>query len=140
MGRAVTRRAREQPALSVGYSGTPLPRKLGIEPSMRVAVLGGPPALAAQLGGAASLRGHYDVIVLFTLSRAALERRLPAVLRARSERGAVWLAWPKRISGVDSDLGDLVVREIGLATGLVDNKVCAIDDVWSALRFVARRR
>jgi hypothetical protein len=64
---------------------------------------------------------------------------MPALLRARSERGGLWIAWPKRSSGLASDLDDGVVRRLGLATGLVDNKVCAVDETWSALRFVARR-
>jgi hypothetical protein len=106
---------------------------------MRVAVLGGPKRLAAALAASTRLGGRFDVIVLFALSRAELERRLAGALRARTERGALWIAWPKRSSGLATDLGDLVVREIGLATGLVDNKVCAIDETWSALRFVARR-
>jgi hypothetical protein len=140
MGRAIAGRAGERAGLSSGYSGTPLARKLGAEPGARVVVLGGPPAVVDELGAATTLRGRYDVIVLFAASRALLERRLPAALRARRERGGIWLAWPKRGSGVESDLGDLLVRDIGLATGLVDNRVCAIDEVWSALRFVARRR
>jgi hypothetical protein len=114
-------------------------RKLGIEPGMRVALLGGPRPLADELGASRTLRGRYDVIVLFATSRAMLERRLPAVLRARNERGTVWIAWQKRSSGVQSDVAERDVRDIGLGTGLVDNKVCAIDEIWAALRFVARR-
>ncbi|MGD0196678.1 MAG: DUF3052 domain-containing protein [Solirubrobacteraceae bacterium] len=105
---------------------------------MRVAVLGGPDGLVQLLGASRALRGRFEVIVLFETSRAGLERRLPAALRARD--GALWIAWPKRSSGLASDLDDGVVRQIGLATGLVDNKVCAIDETWSGLRFVARRR
>jgi hypothetical protein len=106
---------------------------------MRVAVLGGPPALAEELGASRALRGRYDVILLCAGSLATLERRLPAALRARREHGTLWIAWQKRSSGIESDLPERVVREIGLATGLVDNKVCAVDEVWAALRFVARR-
>jgi hypothetical protein len=124
-------------------SATPLPRKLGIEPGARVAVIGGPAGFAERLDGAVcstQLRGRFEVVLFFATSATALERRLPALLRAREERGMLWLAWPKRSSGIVSDLGDGVVRELGLATGLVDNKVCAIDETWSGLRFVARRR
>jgi len=139
MGRAPADRAGAPIELSAGYSSTPLARKLGIEPGMRVAVLGGPPSLADEMGAARALRGRYDVILLFAGLLAMLERRLPAVLRAREERGALWIAWPKRSSGVQSDLAERDVRAIGLATGLVDNKVCAVDEVWAALRFVAQR-
>jgi hypothetical protein len=124
-------------------SNTPLPRKLGVEPGMRVAVIGGPDDLAKRLDGARvshALRGRFELIVFFATSRRSLESRLPALLRAREADGRLWLAWPKRSSGIASDLDDVVVRQIGLATGLVDNKVCAIDETWSGLRFVERRR
>jgi hypothetical protein len=129
--------------IEAGYSGTPLQRKLGIEPGMRVAVIGAPAGFAERLEDArlaAQLRGRFELIVFFAPSIAALERRLPALAGARAEHGALWIAWPKRASPLAGDLDDGVVRRIGLATGLVDNKVCAIDEDWSALRFVARRR
>jgi hypothetical protein len=128
---------------AAGYSGTPLARKLGVEPQMRVAVIAGPSGFAERLEGArlsSQLRGRFELIVCFASSRRTLEGRLPAILRAREANGRIWLAWPKRSSGIASDLDDSVVRAIGLATGLVDNKVCAIDETWSGLRFVARRR
>jgi hypothetical protein len=128
---------------AAGYSGTPLARKLGVEPQMRVAVIAGPSGFAERLEGArlsSQLRGRFELIVCFASSRRTLEGRLPAILRARGANGQIWLAWPKRSSGIASDLDDSVVRAIGLATGLVDNKVCAIDETWSGLRFVARRR
>ena len=128
--------------MEAGYSGTPLQRKLGVEPGMRVAAIGAPDGFAARLEDArvtAQLRGSFELIVFFATSVAQLERRMAALLRARSERGGLWIAWPKRSSGLASDLDDGVVRRLGLATGLVDNKVCAIDETWSALRFVARR-
>jgi hypothetical protein len=128
--------------MEAGYSGTPLQRKLGVEPGTRVAVIGGPAGFAERLEGARisrRLRGSFELIVFFATSRRSLERRLPALLRARAVSGRIWLAWPKRASGVVTDLDDGVVRSIGLATGLVDNKVCAIDETWSGLRFVARR-
>jgi Protein of unknown function (DUF3052) len=130
---------------TAGYSGTPLPRKLGIKEGSTVALLGAPdgfPGLLEPLpGGVAvrtSARGPADVLVLFTTRRADLERRLPAAMRALDPDGGLWVAWPKKASGVATDLTENVVREIGLAAGLVDNKVCAIDGTWSGLRLVVR--
>jgi len=127
---------------AAGYSATPLPRKLGIAPGARVAALGAPPGFAERLDGATvrtRLGGDFDVIVLFAGSRAQLERRLPGALGALAAGGGLWLAWPKRSSGRPTDLDERLVRERGLATGLVDNKVCAIDATWSGLRFMRRR-
>jgi hypothetical protein len=84
------------------------------------------------------LRGRFDVMVAFCVARAELERRLPPWRAALDQAGGLWVAWPKRASGVATDLSDGVVRELGLAVGLVDNKVCAIDGTWSGLRFVYR--
>ena len=131
-----------QTADPAGYSGTPLPRKLGIAPGARVVALGAPAGFADRLEGAAMrtrLAGSFDVIVLFARSRSQLERRLPAALRSLDQGGGLWLAWPKQSSGVDTDLDERAVRTAGLATGLVDNKVCAIDATWSGLRFMRRR-
>jgi hypothetical protein len=86
------------------------------------------------------VRGPLDVIVAFFCEWKELERRLPALRAALAPAGGLWIAWPKRASGVPTDLGDGAVRELGLAAGLVDNKVCAIDAVWSGLRFVYRLR
>jgi hypothetical protein len=131
---------------AAGYSGTPLPRKLGIKPGHRVALLGAPEGfedgtLGALPDGVRVVRratGTADVIVSFQTSRAELERRLPA-LRAMMEPAAgLWIAWPKRASKVPTDISEDVLREIALPTGLVDNKVCAIDAVWSGLRLVIR--
>jgi hypothetical protein len=128
---------------AAGYSGTPLPRKLGITPDARVALIGAPEGFelgelppGVRLG--TRVREPLDVIVAFYVSRRELERRLPALRRSLDTAGGLWIAWPKRASGVPTDLGDGVVRELGLAAGLVDNKVCAIDGVWSGLRFVYR--
>jgi hypothetical protein len=129
-----------------GYSGTPLPRKLGIKPGHRVALLGAPDGFEADtlgelpdgVGVVRRAGGEADVIVSFHTSRAELERRLPA-LRAMMEPAAgLWIAWPKRASKVPTDMTEDVVREIALPTGLVDNKVCAIDETWSGLRLVIR--
>lgn len=107
-----------------------------------MALLGAPDAVAAQLDGSPIVRrlaADCDVIVCFVRSRSELERRLPALLGARAARGTIWIAWPKKSSGLETDLRDGVVRETVLKAGLVDNKVCAIDETWSGLRFVARR-
>jgi hypothetical protein len=86
------------------------------------------------------LRGPLDVIVAFFARRSELERRLSAMSAALDPAGGLWVAWPKRASGVPTDVSENVVRELGLATGLVDNKVCAIDATWSGLRLVYRLR
>jgi hypothetical protein len=132
---------------SAGSSGTPLPRKLGIKRGARLGLMGAPAGFDITLGelpqGVAVFnraRGPLDVIVAFFESRSALARRLPALRDALDPAGELWIAWPKRSSGVETDLGDGAVRELGLAAELVDNKVCAIDEVWSALRFVPARR
>ena len=135
-------------APEAGYSGTPLPRKLGIKPGHEVAVLGGPASVADRLGGLPGVApprrgltgsGPLDVIVCFVTWRAELEDQL-AGLRARMAPAAgLWIAWPKRAARLPTDMTEHVVREIALPTGLVDNKVCAIDETWSALRLVIRR-
>ena len=84
------------------------------------------------------MRGPLDVIVFFTKSRAELAKRLPGLTKALDPSGGLWIAWPKKSSGVETDMTEDVVREIALPTGLVDNKVCAIDDTWSGLRLVIR--
>jgi hypothetical protein len=134
------------PALA-GYSGTPLHRKLGIKPGTRLGLIGAPDGFDDTLGGLPvdvavrrRLRGPLDVIVAFFSSRNALERRVAALRGALDPAGGLWVAWPKRASGVATDLTENVVRELGLAAGLVDNKVCAIDEVWSGLRLVYRLR
>jgi hypothetical protein len=83
-------------------------------------------------------RGEADVIVLFSRSAVQLSRRFPSLRKALHPSGGLWVAWPKKASGVATDLTESVVREYGLSQGLVDNKVCAIDDTWSGLRFVVR--
>ena len=128
---------------TAGYSGTPLPRKLGIKPGARVALLGAPDGFEfGELPDGVRVKrragGKVDVIVTFHTRRAELERRLPA-LRAMMEPSAgLWIAWPKRASRVETDITEDVLREIALPTGLVDNKVCAVDATWSGLRLVVR--
>ena len=131
--------------MATGYSGTPLPRKLGIKPGHRVALLGAPEALALpelpeDVRIVRRAGGQADVIVSFHVARADFARRL-AILRAMMRPASgLWIAWPKRASKVATDMTEDVVREVALPTGLVDNKVCAIDDVWSGLRLVIRLR
>ena len=129
-----------------GYSGTPLPRKLGIKEESRVALVDAPQGFRSTLGplpdGAtvqSRLGRGLDVIVFFTTSRGALAKRFERLARSLDPAGGLWIAWPKKSSGVETDLDQSVVMEIGLATPLVDNKVCAIDETWSGLRFVVRK-
>ena len=132
------------PDRGLGYSGTPLPKKLGIKEEHRLALLGAPAEvdLGVLPPGVTIVRragGKADVIVSFHTVRRDFERRLPA-LRAMMEPAAgLWIAWPKKASKVATDMTEDVVREVALPTGLVDNKVCAIDAVWSGLRLVIRR-
>ena len=127
-----------------GYSGTPLARKLGIRPRDSLAVLGAPDGFAIDdLPPGVEIRHRAslvcDVIVSFHTRRAELARRFPALMRALVADGGLWVAWPKRASGVDTDITEDVVRDVALPTGMVDNKVCAIDDTWSGLRLVLRK-
>ncbi len=128
-----------------GYSGTPLPSKLGIHEGAAVAFPGAPPEFAIALGdlpaGVTIKRrtvAPLDVVVAFFVRRSRLERRLAPLARAIFPDGGLWIAWPKRSSGVATDLTEDVVRELALAGRLVDNKVCAIDETWSGLRLVYR--
>ena len=130
-----------------GYSGTPLPQKLGIKPGHRVALLDAPKDFAKTLGalpaGVAvesrlSGAGAFDVIVWFTKSAAALEDAFDGLAKRLDPAGGLWISWPKKASGVATDITEDVVRRIALAKGLVDNKVCAVDETWSGLRLVVR--
>lgn len=132
--------------MSAGYSGTPLVRKLGLRPGWRVAVLQGPAGLDELLGELpAGLRivrrlgGGIDAAWIFVVTRAELERRLTEVLRRLPPDGTLWISWPKRTSGVPTDVTENVLREVVLPTGWVDIKVCAVDETWSGLRFALRR-
>ena len=129
----------------VEYS-TPLPKKLGIKEGARLALVGAPDGFERTLGQLpdrvevrSRVRAPLDVIVFFTTARADLERRFAKLAAALDPAGALWIAWPKRSSGVETDLTEDALREVGLPTGLVDNKVAAIDDTWSGLRFVIRK-
>ena len=129
-----------------GYSGTPLPRKLGIKEGAAVAFVNAPGDFAETLGESPDgvtvrerVRGPLDVIVFFTVRRADLERRIERLKAALDPAGRLWIAWPKRASKVETDMTEDVVRDIALPLGLVDNKVAAIDETWSGLQLVIRR-
>ncbi|HEX7185430.1 MAG TPA: DUF3052 family protein [Thermoanaerobaculia bacterium] len=134
-----------------GYSGTPLPKKLGIKEGSRVVLIDAPDHFEAALdplpGGATidRLAGQAgqtgppaDVIVFFTDRVSRLEEKLADLAGSLASNGGLWIAWPKKASGVPTDVTFEAVQKAGLAIGLVDNKVCAVDDVWSGLRFVYR--
>ncbi len=128
-----------------GYSQRSLVDKLGIKPGTRIAILNAPRGYRATLGKlpagvtvAVNPRGQLPFIQFFAVSRSVLESRFPALLRALDPAGALWVSWPKKASGVPTDLTEDVVREIALPTGLVDVKVAAVDDVWSGLKLVRR--
>ncbi len=125
--------------------GSPLVKKLGIKEGHRVAFPRAPDGfidLLGELPDGVTVKsrssGPLDVIVFFTKSRLELERRLTALRRAMDPAAGLWIAWPKRSSGVETDMTEDVARELGLANRLVDNKVCAIDETWSGLRLVIR--
>src|SRR5271154_5717196 len=126
-----------------GYSGTPLAKKLGIKDDFRVALVRVPGDVKAELAGAfAKCRiprvstGDLDFIFLFAKSRAQIESDLWPAAKALAPAGMLWISWPKKSSGVATDLTEDVVRLSGLDAGLVDVKVCAVTDVWSGLKFV----
>jgi hypothetical protein len=130
-----------------GYSGTPLPQKLGLKPGARFGLVNAPAEFGRTLGAlppdvvpkpVAAGKTQFDVIVFFAVTMADVNRRFPALKARLDPAGGLWMAWPKKTSGVPTDVSENAVRAIGLGAGLVDNKVCAIDDVWSGLRFVYR--
>jgi hypothetical protein len=131
---------------AAGYSGTPLPAKLGLRPGQRVLTLDAPPNLAALLAGApadlAWLRepAPFDLALVFAGRVLALKQALTRLTPLMPDGGMIWVAWPKRASGVPTDLTEDVVRAAALAASLVDVKVCAIDATWSGLKLVRRVR
>jgi len=133
--------------MPAGYSGTPLLQKLGIKDGHRVAILHAPMPLPGEMRAMPAsvtvrrdLRsGNLDVIVLFVTDQSSLRTQFAAAATRLDPDGGVWVAWPKKASGVATDVTEDRVREVALAAGLVDNKVCAIDEVWSGLRCVYRR-
>lgn len=132
-------------SILAGYSGTPLPKKLGIKNSSRVLLAGAPPDFAATLGtlpDGATLAKRYgagvDLILWFVRSRHELERNMDEWV-SRVGRGGIWIIWPKKSSGIPSDLKQDLVRRTGLSAGLVDYKIAALDQTWSGLKFVVRK-
>ncbi len=126
-----------------GYSGTPLVQKLGIKPGFRIFVAGAPAdyeritgKLPAGVTIAPRLTGAIDMVHLFAAGAAGLGDKLKRYREAIKPDGMVWVSWPKKSSGVATDLSDVVVRDIALPLGLVDIKVCAVDATWSGLKFV----
>ena len=129
-----------------GYSGTPLATKLGIKVANTVGVINAPEHFAALVEPlpdgvtvVTGVRSRRDVVVAFFVRRSEFEQKLTAMTKAVFPAGAIWIAWPKKASKVPTDITEDVVRAVALPTGLVDNKVCAIDDVWSGLRLVVRK-
>ncbi|HEY3971531.1 MAG TPA: DUF3052 domain-containing protein [Candidatus Sulfotelmatobacter sp.] len=128
-----------------GYSGAPLPKKLGIKAGFRVCLFDAPvevcEELSAELGGCETVGDNktpLDFAMIFTKSRAPLTKEFKRIAQQLAPAGMLWVGWPKKSSGVATDLDENMVREIGLATGLVDVKVCAVTEIWSGLKFVRR--
>jgi len=127
-----------------GYSATPLPKKLGIKPGFRVQLLRAPEDVRAQLSDALAeckilKNGELlDFAMIFTNSRKELTKDFSRAAKTLSPAGMLWVSWPKKTSGVASDLDENIVRGVGLDAGLVDVKVCAVTDIWSGLKFVRR--
>ena len=128
-----------------GYSGTPLAKKLGIKAGHRVGLIGAPEGFEETLEGlpegvrfSRRAAGRFDVVVFFTQRATELRRRFGKLATRLDKAGGLWIAWPKKSSGVVSDVIEGLVRQTGLEGGLVDNKICAIDETWSGLRFVYR--
>lgn len=131
--------------MPAGYSGTPLVKKLGIKEGFRVALVGAPDGFRGELeelpNGVSfitSLQGQLDFVLFFAKTRPELTRNFSRLAAKLKPAGMLWIAWPKKASGVATDLSDGVVREIGLDAGLVDVKVCAVNEIWSGLKFVIR--
>jgi len=128
-----------------GYSGTPLPKKLGIKDGLRLSLIDAPREVVAELKSsldncklARDTKAPLDFAMLFTKSAASLKKEFTQLAKNLAPAGMLWISWPKKTSGVPTDLNENLVREIGLAAGLVDVKVCAVTEVWSGLKFVRR--
>ena len=128
-----------------GYSGTPLPKKLGIKPGFRLLFLDAPSGVLAELkpsmAGCEVVRSRkvqIDFAIVFAKSRSMLSTEFNRLEKQLSPAGMLWASWPKKSAGVATDLDENVVREIGLAAKLVDVKVCAVTEIWSGLKFVRR--
>jgi len=129
-----------------GYSGTPLPQKLGIKPGASVVVINGPKNYRKLLGklpeGARlidRLTTRLDFVHLFTDRRVELQRELKSLRRRLSDTGTLWVSWPKKSAGLPTDVTEDTIREVALPLGLVDTKVCAVDEIWSGLKLMVRK-
>lgn len=129
-----------------GYSGTPLAKKLGIKENFRLFFFDPPKTLRTDIGDlpdnariATKLDGKpFDLIMLFATSERVLKQQFPRLMKSMNQNGMLWVAWPKKSSGVETDLSEKIVQHFGLDSGLVDVKICAVDDTWSGLKFVYR--
>lgn len=130
-----------------GYSGTPLAKKLGIKENALVVLVGAPPGFAktldplpegARVTSALPKKGELDVAIVFAKTKKDLERGLAAAKKKMAQNAGIWLAWPKKASRVATEVDESITRKTGLGAGLVDNKGCAVDEIWSGLRFVIR--
>jgi hypothetical protein len=121
-----------------GYSGTPLHGKLGFKPGMTAHLIGAVYKAPSGVTTSSKPEGPLDFVHIFTKEKSDLEKRFPVLMNALAPAGMLWVSWPKGASKVKTDLNENVVRDIGLKAGLVDVKVCAVDEVWSGLKFVRR--
>ncbi len=146
--KAMTRRPANYvvPKSMSGYSGTPLPKKLGVDKAETVALLDAPKGFEAHIAGSNTrneirrgARGTADVVIWFVMTEAKFRAGLKKAIMTMDNPGALWIAWPKKASGVASDLSEGIIRATALANGIVDCKVCAIDATWSGLKFARRR-
>jgi len=135
--------ARQRYIAMPGYSGTPLAKKLGIREGSHVLLIGVPTEVMAEIQAALTTcriasngRGPFDFIFLFASSQAEFRPLLAKMTKSLAPAGMLWVSWPKKASGVPTDLTEDVIRQIGLKAGLVDVKVCAVTDIWSGLKFV----
>ncbi len=142
------KRATKKPSLpksTSGYSSTPLPKKLGADRAESVMLLHAPAGFESLIRGNDGTprirrggKGQADLVIWFVTSRSELTTRIAIVKQAMADSGGLWIAWPKKASGVVTDVSEQSVRDTGLANGLVDYKVCAIDETWSGLKFARR--
>jgi len=128
-----------------GYSGTPLPKKLGIKPGFRAGFFELPPEIRSDLKAALAdcelttdNQEALDFAMIFIRSQAEMKEQFPRFARRLAPAGILWVSWPKKMSGIAADLNENDVRRIGLVAGLVDVKVCAVSEVWSGLKFMIR--
>lgn len=125
-----------------GYSGTPLPKKLGIKENFRTLLVAMPDTvrkeLKSSLDACKEEKSALDFAMLFVTRQSELKEQFPKLAKQLAPTGMLWISWPKKTSGVASDLDENLIRNIGLEAGLVDVKVCAVDEIWSGLKFVIR--